>query len=256
MYQTDGVSLRSFITTFLKRCDVNYQGSEKPIADMDALCISEASARGYLGGNDVILRRSIGVGATIAATGYSHLRDEDVQIYIALYTSFLTYLDDVVLSHIDAVREFVPRFVARQPQQLKALDDLAALLLEMPRFHNAVSCNIILTSTLDFVSSLLIQYDILGVPVSVHSPILDNRLISPYRRYRLLLRNILCSSDASRVSAMPTLLSSFLPTCLCIPGYMHSQISRTACALLSTYFIPAELDLRLTSVLKRYIVFL
>ncbi|KAL5495979.1 hypothetical protein ACEPAH_3211 [Sanghuangporus vaninii] len=162
---TDRASLRTFLTAFLKRCNIQYQGSEQTIAKFEALCIAEASARGYLGGDDAILRRSIGVGAAIGATGYAHLRDESVRIYIALYTGFMTYLDDVFVSYIDAIREFVPRFVARQPQQRKELDDFAALLLEMPRFHNAVACNIILTSTLDYVSSLLIQYDVLGVPV-------------------------------------------------------------------------------------------
>ncbi|KAL5480693.1 hypothetical protein ACEPAI_9633 [Sanghuangporus weigelae] len=162
---TDSASLRNLIVTLLERCDIHYQGSEQPIAKFEALCIAEASARGYLLADDAVLRRSIGVGATIAATSYSHLRDESVRIYIALFTGFVTYLDDLFLSHIDAIREFVPRFVARQPQQLKVLDDFAALLLETSRFHNAVACNIILTSALDYVSSLLIQYDVLGVPM-------------------------------------------------------------------------------------------
>ncbi|KAL5480713.1 hypothetical protein ACEPAI_9653 [Sanghuangporus weigelae] len=162
---TDRASLRTFLTTFLKRCNMQYQGSEQPIANFEALCIAEASARGYLGGDDAVLRRSIVVGATMVVTAYAHLRDEGVKMYIALYTGFVVYLDDLFLSHIDAIREFVSRFVARQPQQLKVLDDFAALLLETPRFHDAVVCNIILTSTFDFLSSLLIQYDVLGVPM-------------------------------------------------------------------------------------------
>ncbi|OCB88524.1 hypothetical protein A7U60_g4339 [Sanghuangporus baumii] len=160
----DRASLRDFIVNFLKRCNIPYQGSEQPV-EFEAFCMAEASARGYPLEDDAVLRRSIGVGATMAATSYSHLRDERVRIYIALFTGFVTYLDDLFLSHIDAIREFASRFVARQPQQLKILDDFAALLLEMPRFHNAVACNIILTSTLDYLSSLLIQYDVLGVPM-------------------------------------------------------------------------------------------
>ena len=108
------------------------------------------------------------VGATIAATSYCHLRSEGVKLYIALYTGFATYLDDMVVSHADAIRDFGSRFVACQPQRLKALDDFAALLREMPKYHNAMACNVVLTSTLDFVNSLLIQCDVLGVPVSVH----------------------------------------------------------------------------------------
>ncbi|KAL5496019.1 hypothetical protein ACEPAH_3112 [Sanghuangporus vaninii] len=160
---TDRASLRTFLITFLKRCNIQYQGSEQSIAKFEALCIAEASARGYLGGDDAVLRRSIVVGATMAAMSYSHLPDESARIYIALYISFTAYLDDLFISHIDAIREFVSRFVARQPQQLKVLDDFAALLLEIPRIYNAVACNIILTSTLDYVSSLLIQCDVLGV---------------------------------------------------------------------------------------------
>ncbi|KAL5522399.1 hypothetical protein ACEPAG_8415 [Sanghuangporus baumii] len=162
---TDRASLRNLIVILLKRCDIHYEGSEQSIAKFEALCIAEASARGYILEDDAALRRTIGTGATIAATSYSHLRDESFKIYIALFTGFVAYLDDLFLSHIDAIREFVSRFVARQPQQIKVLDDFAALLLETPRFHNAVACNIILTSTLDYVSSLLIQYDVLGVPM-------------------------------------------------------------------------------------------
>ncbi|KAL5496042.1 hypothetical protein ACEPAH_3135 [Sanghuangporus vaninii] len=162
---TDRASLRNFIVTFLKRCDIHYQGCEQPIANFETLCVAAASARGYLGGDDSVFRRFIGLGATIAIASYSHLRDENVKIYIALYTAFIAYLDDHFLSQIDAIREFVSRFVACQPQQLKVLDDFAALLLEMPRFHNAVACNIILTSTFDYLSSLLIQTDVIGVPI-------------------------------------------------------------------------------------------
>ncbi|KAL5496021.1 hypothetical protein ACEPAH_3114 [Sanghuangporus vaninii] len=176
---TDRASLRTFLTTFLKQCNIQYQGSEQSIAEFEALCIAEASARGYLGGDDAVLRRSIVVGATMAVTSYSHLPDESVRIYIALYSGFLVYLDDVFSSHIDAIREFVLRFVARQSQQLKVLDDFAALLLEIHRFHNAVACNIILTSTLDYLSSFLIQYDVLGVPMPTSAteyPIFFRRL--------------------------------------------------------------------------------
>ena len=82
----------------------------------------------------------------MAATSYAHLSDGNVRIYIGLYTGFLTY----------AIREFVHRFVSRQRQQLKLLDDFAAFLLEMPRVHNTMACNIILSSSLDYISSLLI----------------------------------------------------------------------------------------------------
>ncbi|KAL5522421.1 hypothetical protein ACEPAG_8437 [Sanghuangporus baumii] len=177
--QTDRASLRTFLITFLKRCNIQCQGSEQSIDKFEALCIAEASARGYLGGDDAILRRSIGVGATMAVTAYAHLRDEGVKIYITLYTGFVVYLDDLFVSHIDAIREFVSRFVARQPQQLKVLDDFAALLLETPRFYDAMVCNIILTSTFDFLSSLLIQYDVLGVPMptfTVEYPMFFRRL--------------------------------------------------------------------------------
>lgn len=176
LHQTDRSSLRDFILTFVNRCDIQYRGVEQPIADLEALCIAEASARGYLRADDKALRRCIGVGAAMAATSYAHLSDGNVRIYIGLYTGFLTYLDDFFVSHIDAIREFVHRFVSRQRQQLKLLDDFAAFLLEMPRVHNPMACNIILSSTLDYVSSLLIQYDVLGISVSVDNlkPLADH----------------------------------------------------------------------------------
>lgn len=235
----------------MKQCNIQYQRSEQPIADFEVFCIAEASARGYLGGDDDVLRRAIGVGATIAITGYSHLLDERVRIYIALYTGMVVYLDDVVLSHIDAIRAFVPRFVARQPQQLKTLDDFAALLLETPQLFNSVACNIILSSTLDFVSSLLIQTDVLGVSVSHRAPrevaITDVSL----PRYRRLPRSILCSSGAFQESEMLSPPSSFLRACLSTLGFMHYRTSHTVCARSSKNFsicIYAEFDTHLTSI--------
>lgn len=151
----------------MKRSNIQYHGPGQPIAQFEAVCVAEASARGYLADEDPAIRRSLAVGVLMGAHTYAHLPDESVRVYIALYTFFVTYIDDLATSQPEALREFVSRFVARQPQQLKVLDDFASFLLEVPRVHNDVACNIILINSLEFMSSYPIQYDVLGIPVSL-----------------------------------------------------------------------------------------
>ena len=103
----------------------------------------------------------------IVTTAYSHLTNESIRIFIALYTAFLLYLDDIFQNNIQPLREFNERFVLKQSQENEVLNSFADLLLEMPELFTGVVFNIMINSTLNFVTGLLLEYETRGMAVKI-----------------------------------------------------------------------------------------
>lgn len=103
----------------------------------------------------------------MATTAYAHLPNESTRIFIALYTAFLIYLDDVFQKDVDRVSVFNDRFIQGQPQEDPVLDSFAALLHEIPNHYGRVVSNIMLTSTLNLVNALLLEHETQTMPVRI-----------------------------------------------------------------------------------------
>ena len=99
-------------------------------------------------------------------TAYRHLPDIDAQVYVALYTAFLIYTDDVFHTNIDAVLYFNDRFVHGEPQADAAMDSFAELLHQIPKRNGRVVANMMITSTLNLVTALILEHETQGMPVS------------------------------------------------------------------------------------------
>ncbi|KAF8520312.1 terpenoid synthase [Gautieria morchelliformis] len=155
---------RNAIRSFLRRCDIPLPAVDYDY-DFDAACRAEAVRRGYPMEGPNSLAPFIPGGVAMVITAYAHLTDESIRLFISLYTAFLIYTDDVFQYQVDAVREFNERFVAQKPQQDPVLHSFANLLPEFSRHFSAVASNIMITSTLNLITALLLEHDTRGMAV-------------------------------------------------------------------------------------------
>lgn len=150
---------RDIIISFLERCNLPFPvvKYDKPF---EKACCATARKRGYpLEGPHTILP-FMPAGVVMATTAYAHLPEKSVQIYIALYTAFLVYLDDVFQADIGAVKEFNERFAANATQENPSLQGFANLLRDdTPKHFGRVVSNLIVTSTLNLVTALLLEHE-------------------------------------------------------------------------------------------------
>ncbi|OJT09957.1 hypothetical protein TRAPUB_13555 [Trametes pubescens] len=79
-----------------------------------------------------------------AHTSYTHQR------VIAIYTAYLTYVDDLGGRDLDVLSEFGRRLLAREPFGDPALDRLVVMLQDMYAYYPRLSAHSIAVSTLDF----------------------------------------------------------------------------------------------------------
>lgn len=144
--------------------------------EFEAKCRKEAHDRGYLTVPEPFLQ----FGVSIAGIAYGHLPDERVKIYIALYTMLMGYLDDCSQREVEGIQHFSQRFMLNQPQEDKILDDIASLLHELPRHWGAVASNMILTASLEFFTSLLVDFETRGIQVSIINAFLTRTLLTRF----------------------------------------------------------------------------
>ncbi|KAF5360314.1 hypothetical protein D9758_009124 [Tetrapyrgos nigripes] len=146
--------LRDIILDYLARIHVPFPQVTYD-RDFEAACCNEITRRGYILES---LRPFLPGGVVMATTSYSHLEDVSARIYIALYTGYLIYLDDVFEHDVTAVEVFNDRFVSHRKQKDPVLDDFADLLRRAPKlWPNKVVSNLIITSTLNLVTALLLE---------------------------------------------------------------------------------------------------
>ncbi|KAG7088709.1 hypothetical protein E1B28_012679 [Marasmius oreades] len=101
----------------------------------------------------------LSVGVVIAFTSYAHLpRHHRVQI--AVHTSFATALDDIFSHHHQRMESFNESFLKGVSQDDLILDGLAKALLNTSKYYSPIQSNLIVTSTLDFMTSLIMEVKI------------------------------------------------------------------------------------------------
>ncbi|KAG0694603.1 hypothetical protein DFH29DRAFT_311954 [Suillus ampliporus] len=151
-------SVRQAIAGFLKRCGLQYMD----IAIDEAWyseCCQEAINRGFpMDGNHSILPY-MAVGVAIMSNAYDHLPDRATKMWICLFTSVSTCIDDMMdrgedLAH---VYRFNERFASCQPQGDPVLSALDTLLREVACHYSAPVSNLIVASSLNFMSSILLD---------------------------------------------------------------------------------------------------
>ena len=89
-------------------------------------------------------------------------------MFIAIYTAFLTWIDDTYSADVVGVDCFNERFVTGQKQENEGLDGLDRLLRETNLHFHSIQANVILTASLNFVTSTrtILDFETQGMKVS------------------------------------------------------------------------------------------
>ncbi|KAI0632020.1 terpenoid synthase [Trametes polyzona] len=93
---------------------------------------------------------------SIAESTYAHTSYEH-QYIIAVYTAYLTYIDDLGERNIDAVAQFVRRLLTREAFGDPAVENLVVLLRDMYKYYPRLSADSINISTLDFFVGVYVE---------------------------------------------------------------------------------------------------
>ncbi|KAF9264348.1 terpenoid synthase [Marasmius fiardii PR-910] len=99
------------------------------------------------------------LGVDLAGSAFSHLPKCN-QIQIAFFTTTVMALDDHFRQIQEQMEGFSDRLVKGLPQNNPILATGAQVLSDMPHYYGRLQSNLIVTSMLDFVSSLMIDTEI------------------------------------------------------------------------------------------------
>ena len=89
-------------------------------------------------------------------------------MFIAIYTAFLTWIDDTYAEDVVGVDCFNERFVTGQKQENEGLDGLDRLLRETNLHYHSIQANVILTASLNFVTSTILDFETQGMKVGLY----------------------------------------------------------------------------------------
>ncbi|EJD37269.1 terpenoid synthase [Auricularia subglabra TFB-10046 SS5] len=127
-------------------------------SQLSKLCHERATSRGYLADGWMSIAPYLEAGVAIAQVGYAHLESLEARVWIAIWTGFLTALDDTYPdAPEDAVTFFVVRMLSGQKQPYPGLENFASHLREVAQHADELRAGIILTSTFNWVTSLQID---------------------------------------------------------------------------------------------------
>ena len=87
-------------------------------------------------------------------------------MFIAIYTAFLTWIGDTYTRDVIGVDSFNDRFITGRQQASETLDGLARLLREINLHYHGIQANVILTASLNFVTSTILDFETQAMVVS------------------------------------------------------------------------------------------
>ena len=89
-------------------------------------------------------------------------------MFIAVYSAFLAWLDDTYARDVVGLDSFNERFITGREQANEVLDGFDRLLREINLHYNGIQANLILTSSLNFITSIILEFETQGIPVSLY----------------------------------------------------------------------------------------
>jgi len=132
-----------------------------------AECCHEAINRNFPMDGNPSIRPYMAIGVAVFCTCYAHLPNRATKMWICLITAVSTCVDDILNrgQSTENLYRFNERFVNCEPQGDPVLSAFDALMREAPRYYSPLVSNLILTSSLDFASGLLLERDTRGMHV-------------------------------------------------------------------------------------------
>ncbi|KAG6382023.1 hypothetical protein JVT61DRAFT_655 [Boletus reticuloceps] len=153
-------TIRGTLRSVLEQCNVPYKVTPYD-HDLHRECIEEAVRRGYPVEGGLSLCTFLRVGVTYALAAAVHL-SRPTQIWIALYTSCVIYVDEIPArfpSDICNFYLFPNRFIEKQQQENAILDALADIIRRAPDLFSPIPSKLIMTSTLNFFTANLLEHE-------------------------------------------------------------------------------------------------
>jgi len=89
-------------------------------------------------------------------------------VFIAIYTVFLTWVDDTYVEDVGGVDTFNERFITGWDQVNEVLDGLARLLREINLHYYGIQADVILTASLNYITSIILDSETQGMTVSIY----------------------------------------------------------------------------------------
>lgn len=155
--------IRGILTQFLKECDIVYPYDVCVDSSYRAACYSEAKRRCF---DLTVLGGSLEVAIAISDTAYRHVKNQSTRVFIAMWTTLVTYIDDSYQLCAEGLDDFFDRFLRQERQQFEVLDHFACVIRELPQHWGIISANLMTTSGMDFFTSMIIDSNIEGMKVS------------------------------------------------------------------------------------------
>lgn len=154
--------IRRIVNNLLDRCDLPLAST--PIdEEFSQMCLEDAATRGCPvepSPGTPSFRPFIMSGVVTACAAYGHLENLSTRMYIALYTSLVTYIDDVYNGQPNVVNAFGHNFVVRLRQETAVLRAFDQLLGETSKHFDGAQTNLIIASTMNFMSSVALEHGI------------------------------------------------------------------------------------------------
>ena len=171
-YQQEKVQLassediRDTITELLSRCNLSYYRTPYD-HNLHDLCIQECKLKGYpIDKSKASILRHIPCGVLMVSAAYAHLKNRSTQVFIAIFSAYVTWLDDTYTQDVAGVDYFTARFVTGQQQATECLDGFARLLRETTLHYHGIQANLIIMAGLNLVTSTILDFETQGMVVS------------------------------------------------------------------------------------------
>ncbi|TFK59683.1 terpenoid synthase, partial [Pluteus cervinus] len=163
--------IRKVIERFLAGCEVSLM---VPLYDKEVhdACVAEAHRRGCFSKGDLTdttLDRYIPMGVIMASATLSTIPRLETKAFMALFTALAVHVDDISSHNVEPLRRFTQNFLLRQPQGHPFLDAFAGMISDFPNHFDPLVSQIMLTSSLDFVTGQLMEHNLKGTPISTHA---------------------------------------------------------------------------------------
>lgn len=136
--------------------------------ELHDLCIRECNLKKYpidkIHGNSSIAKY-IPLGVVITSTAYGHLKSRSIQVFVALYTAFNIWVEDTA-RNAKGVETFNERFVSGEKQANEGFHGFDRFLRETNIHYHGIQAHVIVTTTLFYMSSISLEIETQGTPVS------------------------------------------------------------------------------------------